>query len=171
MGTAGPSPTCLLGENPPLRVSRLARLPGSAGHRLSGHQAMPGPRPGAGCPSAALTWAPPGTSRPSHHPPRHPGGLLHLSHPDRASPLDLQPLRDLTPGGEGESEGKPSPPPVQLRRPDRCPSPGEPGKHRREFPSNSQPSAHTRLHPLSKSGNRVQFPEEPHICLRYCPMK
>lgn len=49
--------------------------------------------------------------------------------------------------------------------------PRESAPNRREFPSHPHPGSHTHIQPLSKSGNRVEVPEELHICLKYCPMK
>lgn len=106
-----------------------------------------------------------GTARPAV-PPSIPGRGAAGHSPAMAAPhRTAAPRPDFPALPAHRSEPRPFRP-RYLRLP-----PRESAPNRQEFPSHPHPGSHTHIQPLSKSGNRVEVPEELHICLKYCPMK
>lgn len=117
------------------------------------------------CPADGALSTGGGTARPAV-PPSIPGRGAAGHSPAMAAPhRTTAPRPDFPALPAHRSEPRPFRP-RYLRLP-----PRESAPNRREFPSHPHPGSHTHIQPLSKSGNRVEVPEELHICLKYCPMK
>lgn len=107
-----------------------------------------------------------GQRSPEH---RHPRGFCASPHPEPASSFDSQPfLKAPSPAWSHKASEKHSRLRFSSAAPGTCRSPGVSGA---EIAQNPLPPQRTRVRPLSQAGNRVEFPAEPHICLKYCPMK